>query len=571
MSSSGDNREGCNCPVCLDNSAGHVAAAQPARSLADQAHPPIWPGLPPAPAGWALPADEAEAGLLGEPPGVSPAEAALPSGSVAGEARGVLAALGDRPAFLTPAEATLELSRLRREVRELRGRRAGVAGPARPARTHEWKFEGGSVVVTVETGGDFTYPDGCVTTDSRWVYQSFHVLGAEILRLAGRAQAAEAALAEAEASWRGEAGVLKRSYAKFVEQELRVRRRLADAETALATAEGRADMAEERAADRDALLADHEQGLEINAELTAALAALLGEPPPEPCSPGCRTPHLSAKAGKAVDEALGRWQELEGMVRECVPGNWVIRQLRELREALKARGLWRPAGQGDPGGGTAGSAIEAIDRLRVRNAILDDLADDACEIIAHLRAGYERDAKRWGSDTIQARIRAVVDDASGLKAERLLEAEKEKASAPLRAEIDRLTAELAEARASARHNAEGWEAERRRMGKRSADPLALATAHEDGRKQGKDEAAAYFRLELGKWQAAGQEAAEKAREEGRQEGLKWADAEALEYAGEVVRHDWIPISPYYICRTIADRIKALRVKSFKGQPGEVDD
>lgn len=381
--------ERCACLACLGGYAERFPGdphgidlhpPQPARPLADQAHP------------------------LGEQPTPGPAESALPSGSVAGEVGGILAALGDRPAFLTPVEATLELSRLRREVRELRGRRAGVAGPAGPARTHEWKFEGGSVVVTVETGGDFTYPDGCITTDPGWVHQSFHVLGAEILRLAGRAQAAEAALAEAEASWQGEAGVLKRSYAKFVEQELRVRRRLADAETALAAAEGRADVAEERAADRDAPVMTAEEGLEINAELTAALAALLGEPPPEPCSPGCRTPHLSAKASEAVHEALGRWRELDGMVRECVPGNFVIRQMRELRKALQARDLWRPAGQGEPGGGTAGSAIEAIDRLTTELA----------------------EAKAWATE-----------------------------EAGLAAAMQR---ELDGARASARHNAEGWEA-----------------------------------------------------------------------------------------------------------------
>jgi hypothetical protein len=80
---------------------------QPAWPLVDRAHPPLWTG-----------ADEAEAGLLGEPE--ADAETALPSGSVAGEVDGLLAALGARPAFMTPAEAIAELSRLR----ELRKRSA---------------------------------------------------------------------------------------------------------------------------------------------------------------------------------------------------------------------------------------------------------------------------------------------------------------------------------------------------------------------------------------------------------------------------------------------------------------
>lgn len=260
-----------------------------------------------------------------------------------------------------------------------------LAGPG-PARTHEWRFWGGDVVVTVETGGSFDSPDGRIAwapghgSSEYQKGEAWYVLGAEILRLAGRAQAAEAALA----------------------------------------------MAEE---DRDAQQMTAEEGLEINAELTAILAVLLGEPPPEPCSPGCRTPHLSAKAMAEVQAALGCWRALEAVkaellaeggemqAQEASAGNWVVRQMRELRGALKARGLWRPAGEGEPGGGTAGSAIEAIDRL---------------------------------------------------------------------------TAKLTEARASAAHNANGWEAEKR----------VLAEIREEGRREGLRQAARIAIATAERWEAA---------------------------------------------------------------------
>lgn len=299
---------------------------------------------------------------------------------------------------------------------------AAEQGQAGPARTHEWRFKGGNATITVETGGDFDDPD-C------WIegLGDHHAgLKSEILRLAGRVQAAEAFAAEA------------------LEDRDRIHRALRDASVALAIAEGRADVAEERASDRDAAVMTAEEGLEINAELTAALAVLLAEPPPEPCSPGCRTPHLSAKASKAVDEALGRWQaterqllDVQGTVaeleaeldetqaQEASAGNWVVRQMRELREALKARGLWRSAGKGEPGGGTAGSAIEAIDRLVA-----------------------ERD-----------KLKAWAEEATG-KAAKALD-------------------ELAVARVSAAHNAEGWEAEKR----------VLAEVREEGRREGLRQAA----------------------------------------------------------------------------------
>lgn len=393
------SNEGDRCWHCGDfpDEDGYCRVCRPEPEhwpLADQAHPSLWTG-----------ADEAEAGLLGEPPVASPADAALPSGSIAGEVGGILAALGDRPAFLTPAEASAELSRLRREVRELRaaGWRTAVEG-AGPARTHEWKCKGGRATVTIETGGTFDDPDSFTESEvDRWA-----IFKAEILCLAGRVQAAEARTAEL------------REAAHAVERlHLTLRRR--------------AEVAEE---DRDALQTDHEQGLEINAELTAALAVLLGEPPPASCSLGCRTPHLSSKASAAVNEALGRWAAMEEQLREiqiehaellvdlgelkaqeASDGNYVIRQMRELRKALQARGLWRPAGQGGPGGGTAGSAIEAIDRLRALVARMRDVIEGL---------DFNFHASRQDSRAARA-ITDVLADPDGTAASDWLDREREKA------------------------------------------------------------------------------------------------------------------------------------------------
>lgn len=67
---------------------------------------------------------------------------------------------------------------------------------------------------------------------------------------------------------------------------------------------------QELQADRDAAVTDHEQGLEIQNELSNALAVLLGEASPEPCSPGCRTPHLSEAANARINEALKKWTDV---------------------------------------------------------------------------------------------------------------------------------------------------------------------------------------------------------------------------------------------------------------------